>query len=487
MISFNFKYLDLIFFFVFGFFTRFWRLSFPSKVVFDETHFGLYATKYLSHQYYFDIHPPLGKMMLALSAFLGGLKPGFDFAFQSSYNDLNFLSLRFLPAFFGSLLIPLVYLLTREISFSRRVAFLASFLLLFENALIVQSRFILLDIILIFFILLSLYLFLLTKKFSSFSFKWYLFHFLTALSLGIVISIKWIGFGILGIVWALAFSQILLKDILKKENLIKIFSFFFLPLFFYFLFFAVHFTLLPNSCLSNCGDILENYFKKLGERNFLPEFQYFNQVPQGNLFEKFIHDNKRMFSSALNLNSFYYYRSDWYTWPFLARPFPYFRETQGEKKISIYFLGNPLNWWLALLVFLGYFYLITRNYFLKFRMKLPQNFYSRGVQIFLLCYLIHFASFALVPRATVIYHYLPALIFSLILLAIFFEGILEMIFKVESEKEKIFFSNKKANFIFFGFLILVFLSFLFFSPLTYGFPLTDSQFQLRMWLDTWRL
>ena len=35
-------------------------------------------------------------------------------------------------------------------------------------------------------------------------------------------------------------------------------------------------------------------------------------------------------------------------------------------------------------------------------------------------------------------------------------------------------------------LVLTLLVFIWFSPLTYGFPLTEGQLQDRMWLDSWR-
>jgi dolichyl-phosphate-mannose--protein O-mannosyl transferase len=60
-----------------------------------------------------------------------------------------------------------------------------------------------------------------------------------------------------------------------------------------------------------------------------------------------------------------------------------------------------------------------------------------------------------------------------------------MVFPSSVAQEKILFSSRKANFVFFGVLILVFLGFLFFSPLSYGLPLTKEGLQFRMWLGTW--
>ncbi|HUW71959.1 MAG TPA: phospholipid carrier-dependent glycosyltransferase [Candidatus Humimicrobiaceae bacterium] len=457
---------------IFSFFTRFFNLSFPPKVVFDEAHFGLYATKYLSQQYYFDIHPPLGKILLALSGFFGRVQAGFDFAVDSDYGDLNFLALRFLPALFGSLLVLLIYFLVKEMGFSKRIAFLSGFLVLFENALIVQSRFILLDIILIFFIFLSFYLFFLCKRFPVFSAKWYLFNFLTGLSLGVAISIKWTGVGVLAIIWLLAFSEIVLKESFKKANLIKIFSFLVLPLAVYFLIFVIHFSLLPLACTSDCGVVLDHYL----ENTSSPLYSNFNQPPEGNLFKKFVETNRLMLLGNLSSTMIFNYQSDWYSWPFMIRPVHYFIEAQNDKTSYIFLLGNPITWWLGVIGVIGILYLLIKNYFYSFKLKIPTLFYSDNLGILFLGYFIYLIPFLAIKRFMLIYHYLPALVFSIIIFSVFLNSILET-----------FFSKKKNNFIFFVLLLLIFISFLFFSPLTYGFPLNGEEFQLRMWLPSWSL
>jgi dolichyl-phosphate-mannose-protein mannosyltransferase len=43
---------------------RFYDLHYPDSVVFDEYHFGAFVNKYNWGKYFFDIHPPLGKLTL---------------------------------------------------------------------------------------------------------------------------------------------------------------------------------------------------------------------------------------------------------------------------------------------------------------------------------------------------------------------------------------------------------------------------------------
>ncbi|KAG5337066.1 hypothetical protein C0989_010951 [Termitomyces sp. Mn162] len=58
---------------------RLFRLSKPDSVVFDEVHFGKFASKYIKTQYFVDVHPPLAKLLITLAAFIFGYDGQFDF------------------------------------------------------------------------------------------------------------------------------------------------------------------------------------------------------------------------------------------------------------------------------------------------------------------------------------------------------------------------------------------------------------------------
>lgn len=466
--------IDLTCLFLLSFFTRIWNLVYPAKVVFDETYFGLFAAKYLSHQYYFDIHPPLGKMLFGLVAFFSGINASFRFTIYEPYQDLDFLWLRLLPSIIGALLIPLLYLLVRESGFSRRVALMVGLLALLDNALLVQSRFILMDMILLFFIVLSLYFFVLVKKSKTFSRRWYVLQIFLAISLGFSISIKWTGFGALGIVLLIFVLQNRLLAVSRKELFVGLFFILLAPIMIYCLIFALHFSLLQLPCTSSCDNgayIHDNALNVLPSRDFI---------------DKFSETHKSMILSGLNAETVDSRQSPWYGWPFMIRPIKYFEESFGEKISVIYFLGNPFVWWLGLLGVLTYMYLLARNNFVKLKMSLPNIFYSENIFIFFLGYLVYTLGFATIKRFMLMYHYLPALIFSIIMFSIVFNGILDMLFGGTDDK-KILSKSKWSNCLYFIVLIIVAVGFIYFAPLSYGLPLSTEAYQHRMWFDIWKL
>ena len=56
-------------------------LFFPQSLLhsFDELNYGRYAQMYSKRQFFFDIHPPLGKMMLGAVGVLAGFDLNFNF------------------------------------------------------------------------------------------------------------------------------------------------------------------------------------------------------------------------------------------------------------------------------------------------------------------------------------------------------------------------------------------------------------------------
>src|SRR3990167_755247 len=124
--------------------THFAFFGHPNQTVFDEVHFGKFVSGYYTHEYYFDIHPPLGKLLIAGFGRLFDFRPEFSFAeIGDEFPDSKYMALRFLPSLAGSLLPVVIFLLALQLGFSRRSAFVAGVLIALENGLLVQTLFML--------------------------------------------------------------------------------------------------------------------------------------------------------------------------------------------------------------------------------------------------------------------------------------------------------------------------------------------------------
>lgn len=141
-----------IIFTVLGMFTRMYKIGRNNHVVWDEAHFGKFGSYYLRHEFYHDVHPPLGKMLVGLSGYLAGYNGSWDFPSGEVYPDyIDYVKMRLFQAMFSSLCVPLAYFTGRAIGFSRLSVWLFTILVIFENSYATLGKFILLDSMLLFF------------------------------------------------------------------------------------------------------------------------------------------------------------------------------------------------------------------------------------------------------------------------------------------------------------------------------------------------
>lgn len=154
---------------ILSFVTRYYQLSHPRAVVFDELHYIKFITLYLKRIFFFDPQPPLGKQLLTLVAYFSGFHGDLSYhRIGEPYKlEVPIQTLRFLPCLAGSLLAPLSYLISLELGYRQLTAALVSALVITENSLLTQSRFILLDPLLISFSLLSIYSYIKFHKYQS--------------------------------------------------------------------------------------------------------------------------------------------------------------------------------------------------------------------------------------------------------------------------------------------------------------------------------
>ncbi|VVC38730.1 Hypothetical protein CINCED_3A015703 [Cinara cedri] len=176
--------------------SRFFKLNQPRNVVFDELHHGKYVSLYMKRTFFFDTHPPLGKQLIAAVAYLSNYDGQFKFERIGSEfsDDVPLFGLRFVPALCGSLIIPVAYQLMIELGCRHWCAALAAFLLLCENTLLTQSRFILMESILIFFILCGLLFVLKYRRLNMKSPNALVYLTIASICLTMATCVKYVGF-----------------------------------------------------------------------------------------------------------------------------------------------------------------------------------------------------------------------------------------------------------------------------------------------------
>lgn len=430
--------------------TRFWNLFYPNAVVFDEVYFKHFAAQYFTGAYYFDIHPPLGKLLLAGWGRLIGYS-------GTQVEMTTAIGLRILPALAGAAIIPVFYLILRRLRLPRSIATLASVFLLFDGALLVESRFILLDSMLILFGLSGLYFYLVSR--DSDQTKSWLAVIASGLLLGAALSTKWTGLGMVGLVGLLLIWNIIREKGKRLDNFLKAAVVGILIFAVYAASFWAHFALLTKT-----GE---------GDAFMSPQFQATligNTAYDGtklNFGQQFVELNYQMYTANTRLTASHPYGSPWYTWPVTYRGVYYWND-QVSPQVGghIYILGNPIVWWLTLL-----------GSFLTLGLILARKFdrrYYPALGVLALGYLVNLVPFANVTRVLFLYHYLFCLILSIGIAAIAYHHIIQMAL------------TSKKYYGYAAICAVVILSFMFFAPIWYGWPLTTDQLQMRMWLPTWR-
>jgi dolichyl-phosphate-mannose-protein mannosyltransferase len=454
-------------------------LSHPAQVVFDEVHFGKFVGAYFTGKYYFDIHPPMGKLLITGWAKLNGLNPAFDFDHIGETAPAHmFFVMRFLPAFFGGLFVLASAWLAWLISRSKKVALIAGLLILLDNAFLVQSRFILVDIFMLTFEALTFCFFFLYQCQKTYRAKWFLYLILSGIFFGLTISIKWTGLATIGIIGVILIAKIFSKKLadylnnsvsvipakagiqaprsriksgmikweLVKEALIGLIFLLVIGSAVYIIPFYIHFKFLPNS---GPGDAFMN-------QQFQQELKYGREsVSQPLTFwQKFIELNQKMYFYNSTLKGDHPSGSRWYGWFLDHKPIYYWNQdniNQAGWRAKIYLIGNPLLWWLgAGFIIFTLFALFRKNT----RRKLNPIFY-----ILILGYFANLVPFIFVTRVSFLYHYFPSALFLTLLTSLWLAHLWP-------KEKKILLAT----------MALILVVFIVLTPFSYGIPLP-------VWLD----
>ncbi|CCG22319.1 Pmt4 protein mannosyltransferase (PMT) [Candida orthopsilosis Co 90-125] len=244
-----------------AFYVRFTKLGTPDKVVFDEVHFGKFASYYLERTYFFDLHPPFAKLLIAFVGWLIGYNGRFKFdAIGDSYieNNVPYIAYRSLSAIQGTAVVPIMFLTMKTLGFSVAACLFSGIIVCFDNAQVVDSRLILLDATLILSVALTMFSYC---KFSTFrrepfSEKWWTWLLATGVSLSCVISTKYvgvftyftIGIAVIHELWILLdYKKGLTLQQFSKHFFARLWALIIIPFIIYLTWFYIHFAILTKS------------------------------------------------------------------------------------------------------------------------------------------------------------------------------------------------------------------------------------------------
>lgn len=440
-----------------------YRISYPDAPEFDEVHFATYAADYVDHRAFFDIHPPLGKLIYAgallffpksdlahseLVSFTKTRDGSLDMkADEGPYGDYPYVALRLVSAFFGIGLPLVFYWLLRTIGLSALGSILGAFFVTFENALLLDTRLILLDGMYLYFGCAALALYFDAKR--------------SAWIAGIILGLS-LGVKLIGIVFLIpAIIMIFMaEEMERKKANVRFLKFAGMGLI----------VLIMISAIQGILFTPRDRISFLMNGGFLGNSQLGSELPAlGRPAQYFM---ATIVDGLLSLKGYTVgnassAESPWYLWPAMFIPIPYYI----SGSVMIMLRGNPVVWLgstlavaCGLAVLPRYLWaFVKRKEFLEHVGEPQHTLYQKQVMILLSGYIGSIIPFfTVVRRSTFLYHYFPALLFGIGLLSLFLSSVLQ---KVSEKRHKGIYATCLA-----GITLTVILGFVFIAPTTYGFP-----------------
>ena len=362
------------------------RLSEPRRVVFDEVHFGGFVSEYCGEgRYFFDIHPPHGKLLISAVAALGGYRGGQDFGeVDQRITEVSPALLRLAPALMGTIVPLLLYGLMRQLGATPAAALLAGLAALLDNGLLVQTRVIAVDGFLVVGTLGALGATLAAIR-SAERLRRTGFALLAGSLAGLAVGSKFTGLAALALV-----GLVVLVDFLRGPSLARLRAAASTSVWIlagavavYAAGWWAHFALLPE-----------------------PGAGYAFGRPTGSFLIDAVELHRHMLVANYGITTPHPWASPSWSWPLMLRSVFYW----GDGDALIFFLGNPVLWWgttLGLLLTAGNLVLLRIT-----DLRAGDRPAPRDLWIPLAGYLISFLPMLRIPRPLFLYHYLVPLLFA---------------------------------------------------------------------------
>lgn len=498
---------DKIFMWIYGFITLILAIftfgvnySQPPANYWDEVYHISSAEKYREGVFFMEPHPPLGKLLIASGEQVLQPNKSIDLSsfvhtdqikeFPSGY---SFAGVRLFPVIFAILTAPLLFLLLARLVRNPHIAIVFASFYIFDNALVLHLRGAMLEGIQLFFIVSSLLYFTMLWQQKAVV-KWWQFG-LLGIAIGLNVSTKVNGL-VLGLlpfilllrddanIFALTGSiknriysalKIFSKPIVSLLTLILVFASVF------YIHFAIATKVIDNKYYgaSDSQVVSSDRYKDILNNGQAKDLTNFIYQLGANIKYIDVYNNKvpQLKLGDVNENG----SSPW-TWPIGNKTIAYrwqqHTDDNGIKTVSyLYLVPNPVVWLIALIgVILSLSLIISRLIF-GLPIRNVRIFYL--ICIFALLYISYMVGVLQIHRVMYLYHYFIPLVLSFALGALIFAYLFNYL--VKSDKQWIFYSLLLI--IFFA----VFISFAFYSPLTYYKPLNESQFQMRNILPAWQM
>jgi dolichyl-phosphate-mannose-protein mannosyltransferase len=445
-------------------FLRFWGLERFNVFVFDEVYYAKFANNYLTNTKFFNSHPPLSQYLIAIGIWIGDRLPiGRDSVNELTGSLRSTFSYRWINALFGSFIPPLVAALAYQLNQRLSYAFLAALFISLDGLFLVDSRYALNNIFLVFFGVLGQLLVIMAGR--AIPNHRLLLLFGAGVAFGASAACKWNGLWFLLGIYILLFIAIIWK-ILK---------------------FDLQFSVLTNSLLDRLADLplIELFFSLI----VIPIAVYsllwiphLIQNPTPNFIDvqlAILNYHEEIGNGA----SVHPYCANWYTWPLLLRPLAYyFTEYETDYFYDVHAMGNPLLWWLALAAVFGSILVVINHVRSTIKLldidriilapieEINLNYITVPLFVFV-NYAANLLPWVRVTRCLYIYHYMGAILFAIMGLAWFADIWLRS-------------SSKLWQAVGLTTIFGVAASFVFWLPIFLGLSIERTALSLRLW-DFW--
>lgn len=451
---------------------RFYRLGVPASVVFDEFHFGKFVDNTIKREIMFDIHPPLGKLTLAGLGYLAGYRPVEGFGYDSigkDYGAVLYYPLREVSAVFGTLTVPIVYSTARLLDVSWVGALVAAGLYCFDSLNVIESRLILMDSQIMFYLVLSLNCSLRLWRTPRDSRSRFIWLTLTGLVCGLSFSVKWTALATPALVALVSFFGLhfLRYPLSIGECAWAGFVGVSLYVWFFYVFFTVHTRDGPGAA----------FFRDEFKRTLVGHTSYDPTASRESFWRLFVYLNRTMLATNAAIKTRHQWESYWYWWVVNWRGVLYFnREVSAGQWAAVYLIGNPMVCWLCgacvfgVLMFALY---VARNRdgvtCMRGRSGRPRR-QALQTCMFLVCgWLMNLLPYILVDRSAFVYHYLPGLLYAQLLAGVMIDQL-----------------PRRASLVTAAVVLCATVAtYAFFSPWVYCIPLTKDGHAARRWFGRW--